>query len=92
MFHEEASNRAGMLKSSTTILASWSLEEIDNCMGHLLMLEGMNRICAAEDMWEYCVKIYHNLHLREALMQLKEAKKANLPCKKYKISTNKTDF
>jgi len=56
------------------------------------MLEGMNRICAAEDMWEYCVKIYHNLHLREALMQLKEAKKANLPCKKYKISTNKTDF
>jgi hypothetical protein len=26
------------------------------------------------------------------LMQLKEAKKANLPCKKYKISTNKTDF
>jgi len=82
MFHEEASNRAGMLKSSTTILASWSLEESENCMGHLLMLEDMNRIYAAEEMWEYSVKIHNNLHLRVVLMQPTGARKGNLYHKK----------
>ncbi|EEF46760.1 conserved hypothetical protein [Ricinus communis] len=52
MFHEEASNREDKLMSSTTILASWSLEGIENCTGHLLMLEGTNNTCAASEMRE----------------------------------------
>lgn len=47
MSHEEASNKGDMLKSSTTILASWSLEDSENWMGHLLMLEGTHMIFVA---------------------------------------------
>lgn len=78
MSRGEALNRGGMPMSSTTILASWSLEGNGNCMEHPWMPEESYEIFVALVTRGLCVEGYPDPHLKVGLMQLRGARVAYL--------------